>query len=109
LVTDSKLPARSIHFFLFVDALVDLLQFEPDGGHGVTMGTEVLPREVSFLATQSGYGYRNYILCWREQDCIATQHGKAEVEVVEHHERAWGVAFVFDGVLDGQAASSQLS
>ena len=56
MVTDSKLSAGSIRFFLFADVLANLLQLEPDGGHGVTTGPEVLPREVSLLAAQSGYG-----------------------------------------------------
>ena len=53
---DSKLSAGSIRFFLFADVFADLLQLEPDGGHGVTTGPEMLPREVSLLAAQSGYG-----------------------------------------------------
>ena len=51
-----KLSAGSIRFFLFADVLADLLQLEPDRGHGVTTGPEMLPREVSLLAAQSGYG-----------------------------------------------------
>jgi hypothetical protein len=53
---DSKLSAGSIRFFLFADVWADLLQLEPDRGHGVTAGPEMLPREVSLLAAQSGYG-----------------------------------------------------
>ena len=53
---DSKLSAGSIRFFLFADVLANLLQLEPDRGHGVTTGPQVLPREVSLLAAQSGYG-----------------------------------------------------
>ena len=52
----SKLSTGSIRFFLFADVLADLLQLEPDGGHGVTTGPEMLPREVPLLAAQSGYG-----------------------------------------------------
>ena len=52
----SKLSTCSIRFFLFADVLADLLQFEPDGGHGVTTGPEMLPREVPLLAAPSGYG-----------------------------------------------------
>ena len=51
-----KLSAGSIRFFLFADVLANLLQLEPDRGHGVTTGPEVLSREVSLLAAQSGYG-----------------------------------------------------
>ena len=52
----SKLSTGSIRFFLLADVLADLLQLEPDGGHGVTTGPEMLPREVPLLAAQSGYG-----------------------------------------------------
>ena len=53
---DSKLSAASIRFFLFADVLADLLQLEPDRGHRVATGPEMLPREVSLLPGQSGYG-----------------------------------------------------
>jgi len=53
---DSKLSAASIRFFLFADVLADLLQLEPDRGHGVTTRPEMLPREVSLLAAPPGYG-----------------------------------------------------
>jgi hypothetical protein len=52
----SKLSTGSIRFFLFADVLADLLQLEPDGGHGLTTGPEMLPREVPLLAAPSGYG-----------------------------------------------------
>jgi hypothetical protein len=57
---DSKLSAGSIRFFLFADVLADLLQLEPDGGHRVTTGPEMLNREVSLLAAQSGCGYDGF-------------------------------------------------
>ena len=50
------LSTGSIRFFLFADVLADLLQLEPDGGHGLTTGPEMLPREVPLLAAPSGYG-----------------------------------------------------
>jgi len=53
---DSELSAGSIRFFLFADIWADLLQIEPDGGNGVTTGPQMIPREVAFLAAQSGYG-----------------------------------------------------
>ena len=56
LVMDSQLSTVSIRFFLLADVLADLLQLEPDGGHGVTPGPEMLPGEVSLLAAPSGYG-----------------------------------------------------
>jgi len=52
---DSKRPAVSIRFFLFADVLADLLQLEPDGGHGIATSPEVLAREITLLAAQSGY------------------------------------------------------
>jgi hypothetical protein len=52
----SKLPTGSIRIFLSADVSADLLQLEPDGGHGVTPGPEMLPGEVSLLAAPSGYG-----------------------------------------------------
>ena len=52
----SKLSAAPIRFFLFADVLADLLQFEPDRGHGVTTDPEMFPGEVSLLAAQAGYG-----------------------------------------------------
>jgi len=39
----SKLPTGSIRIFLSADVSADLLQLEPDGGHGVTPGPEMLP------------------------------------------------------------------
>ena len=53
---DSKLSAAPIRFFLLADVLADLLQFETDRGHGVSASPEMLAREVSLLAAQSGYG-----------------------------------------------------
>jgi hypothetical protein len=50
------LSTGSIRFFLFADVLADLLQLEPDGGHGLTTGPEMLLREVPLLAAPSGYG-----------------------------------------------------
>ena len=51
---DSKLSTGSIRFFLLADGLADLLQLEPDRRHGVTTGTEILPREVPLLAGLPG-------------------------------------------------------
>jgi hypothetical protein len=50
LVMGSRLSSCSIRFFLFADVWADLLQLEPDGGHGVTTGpagnAEVLGSEM---------------------------------------------------------------
>jgi len=53
---DSKLSAGSIRFFLFTDVLADLLQLETDRRHSISTSPEMLAREVSLLAAQSGYG-----------------------------------------------------
>ena len=50
----SELCAEAIRLVLFADVGADLLQFEPDGGHGVTAGPEVLACEVSFFTAQTG-------------------------------------------------------
>jgi len=55
---DPKLSARSIRFFLFADVLADLLQLEAHGGHGISTSPEMLAREISLFAAQSGYRYR---------------------------------------------------
>ncbi len=55
---DSKLSAGSIRFFLFADVLANLLELEPDRGYGVTTGPEMLAREISLLASHSGYSDR---------------------------------------------------
>jgi hypothetical protein len=55
LVLDSKLSAGSIRFFLFADGWADLLQLEPDGGHGITTGPEMHTRGIPLFAAQSGY------------------------------------------------------
>ena len=52
---DSKLSAASIRIFRLADVLANLLQLEPDGGHRVSTGPEMLSRKVPLLATQSGY------------------------------------------------------
>jgi hypothetical protein len=52
----SKLSAASICFHRYTDVLADPFQLEPDRGHGVTTGPEMLAREVPLLAAQSGYG-----------------------------------------------------
>ena len=55
-VMNSKLSACSIRSFLFADVLADLLQLQPDCGHGITAGPEMLTCEFSLLPAQSGYG-----------------------------------------------------
>jgi hypothetical protein len=52
---DSKLSAASIRFFLFADVRANLLQLETDSGHRVSTSPEMLAREVSLFAAQSGY------------------------------------------------------
>ena len=42
LIRGSKLSATPIRFFLLADVLADLLQLEPEGGHGVSTSPEVL-------------------------------------------------------------------
>jgi len=49
-----KLSDCSIRRFLLADVCADLFQFEPDGGHRVTAGPEMLARKVSFFAAQAG-------------------------------------------------------
>ena len=50
-MNSSELSVGSIRVFLFADVLADLLQFEPNGGHRITAGPEVLASEVSFLTS----------------------------------------------------------
>src|ERR1035438_9033683 len=50
----SELCAEAIRLVLFADVGADLLQFEPDGGDGVTAGPEMLACEVSFFTAQTG-------------------------------------------------------
>ena len=52
-MNSSELSVGSIRVFLFADVLADLLQFEPNGGHRITAGPEVLASEVSFLTPQA--------------------------------------------------------
>ena len=54
-VNNSELPACSIRVVLLADVLAELLQFEPNRGHSITTGPEMLAREVPFLPAQAGY------------------------------------------------------
>ena len=66
MVLHSKLSAASIRFFLFADVLANLLQLETNRGHGVSTSPEMLAREVSLFAAQSGY--RNRALSLQKPD-----------------------------------------
>jgi len=54
----SELPACSIRALLLADVLADLLQFKADCGYGVATGPEMLARNISLFAAQSGNGDR---------------------------------------------------
>ena len=51
----SEMSAVASGFFLFAEVRANLLQLEPDSGHGVTTGPEMLAREVPLFPAQSGY------------------------------------------------------
>ena len=53
-VKGSELSVCSIRVLLFADGLADLLQFEPDCGHGIAAGPGMLAPEVPFLAAPPG-------------------------------------------------------
>jgi hypothetical protein len=48
-----ELSVFAIRGILLADVGADLLQFEPDGRYGVTAGSEVFTREVSFFTGQA--------------------------------------------------------
>jgi hypothetical protein len=82
----SELSACSIRHILLADVVADLLQFEPDGGYGVTASPEMLAGEVSFLAVHSSN--RDGALAFQEPDHgsyrVLGWNGDAHVHVVWH-------------------------
>jgi hypothetical protein len=81
-----RTPVCSIRILLFADVLADLFQLEPDGGHGITAGPEMLAREVPFFAAQSGN--RNGTFPLEKPDHgshrVLRGNGDAHVHMVRH-------------------------
>jgi hypothetical protein len=53
-INSSELPACTIRALLLADVLADLFQFESDRRNGIASVPEMLAREVSLLAAQTG-------------------------------------------------------
>ena len=95
----SKLSAASIRFFLFADVLANLLQLEPDRGHGVTAGPQVFSREVSLLAAQSGYGdgALPFQKSDHRRDRMLGGNRDAPMHVIRHHMAIQNLALFLPG------------
>ena len=75
--------------------MADLLQLEPDRGHGIPTGPEMLAREVSLLAAESGH--RKGALPLQEPDHRSDRmlrgNRNAHMHVVRHQMAFENLAF----------------